>query len=87
MFVLDETMMSPLVLCGPHGLSFRVPVELRLPHWASRGGGGGDDDASSTLSFAVKATPGGSDLSWRDVALQNGHNNANETVSVLVDHF
>ncbi|CAG2165528.1 unnamed protein product, partial [Oppiella nova] len=30
-----ETLMSPIVMCGPHGLRFEVPVELRLPHCAS----------------------------------------------------
>ncbi|XP_075965949.1 tight junction protein 1 isoform X9 [Anarhichas minor] len=27
-----ETLLSPLVMCGPHGLKFSKPVELRLPH-------------------------------------------------------
>ncbi|XP_036391749.1 tight junction protein ZO-1-like isoform X3 [Megalops cyprinoides] len=27
-----ETLLSPLVMCGPHGLKFQKPVELRLPH-------------------------------------------------------
>ncbi|KAM6351156.1 tight junction protein 1 isoform 6-T6 [Alca torda] len=27
-----ETLLSPLVMCGPHGLKFLKPVELRLPH-------------------------------------------------------
>nr|CAD7398018.1 unnamed protein product [Timema poppensis] len=31
----DETLLSPLVMCGPHGIKFDAPVELRLPHWAS----------------------------------------------------
>ena len=30
-----ETLLSPLVMCGPHGLKFLRPVELRLPHRAS----------------------------------------------------
>ncbi|CAL9701603.1 unnamed protein product [Knipowitschia caucasica] len=30
-----ETLLSPLVMCGPHGLKFQKPVELRLPHCAS----------------------------------------------------
>ncbi|KAG7261049.1 hypothetical protein CRUP_007186 [Coryphaenoides rupestris] len=29
------TLLSPLVMCGPHGLKFQKPVELRLPHCAS----------------------------------------------------
>lgn len=30
-----ETLLSPLVMCGPHGTQFLKPVELRLPHCAS----------------------------------------------------
>ncbi len=33
--VAGETLLSPLVMCGPHGLKFLQPVELRLPHCAS----------------------------------------------------
>lgn len=32
---LGETLLSPLVMCGPHGLKFLQAVELRLPHCAS----------------------------------------------------
>uniref|UniRef100_A0A8C7IUE7 Tight junction protein 1 n=1 Tax=Oncorhynchus kisutch TaxID=8019 RepID=A0A8C7IUE7_ONCKI len=31
-----ETLLSPLVMCGPHGLQFLKPVELRLPHCDSK---------------------------------------------------
>jgi tight junction protein 1 len=34
-FVTGEELLSPLVLCGPHGLHFLIPVELRLPAAAS----------------------------------------------------
>lgn len=34
-FFAGETLLSPLVMCGPHGLKFLKPVELRLPHCAS----------------------------------------------------
>ncbi|RWS16821.1 tight junction protein ZO-1-like protein [Dinothrombium tinctorium] len=30
-----ETLLSPIVICGPHNLKFEKPVELRLPHCAS----------------------------------------------------
>lgn len=30
-----ETLLSPIVMCGPHGLRFKRPVELRLPHRAN----------------------------------------------------
>jgi len=35
MIYTGETLLSPLVMCGPHGLKFLRPVELRLPHRAS----------------------------------------------------
>jgi len=31
----SEQLLSPMVMCGPHGLNFKVPVELRLPHNAN----------------------------------------------------
>lgn len=31
-----EKLMSPMVMCGPHGLKFDVPIELRLPHRPER---------------------------------------------------
>jgi tight junction protein 1 len=34
-YLKGETLLSPIVMCGPHGLRFEVPVELRLPHCAS----------------------------------------------------
>ncbi|GLD47421.1 tight junction protein ZO-1-like isoform X6 [Lates japonicus] len=33
-----ETLLSPLVMCGPHGLKFLKPVELRLPHCDPKAG-------------------------------------------------
>ena len=47
---------SPLVMCGPHGLKFLKPVELRLPHCASMTPDGwsfalkSSDSSSGTLS-------------------------------------
>ncbi len=38
-FFLGEALLSPLVQCGPKGLRFLKPVELRIPHaGGSRGG-------------------------------------------------
>ena len=52
-----ETLLSPLVMCGPHGLKFLQPVELRLPHCASVN--------PESWSFALKSSdsPGGPDKS------------------------
>ncbi|XP_014662332.1 PREDICTED: tight junction protein ZO-1-like [Priapulus caudatus] len=82
-----ETLLSPLVMCGPHGLKFQQPVELRLPHSASVN--------PESWSFALKSseTPTGQPTEWQNVQLagvdgvsQPGRVGAN-SVSVLVDHF
>lgn len=31
---IGETLLSPIVMCGPHGMKFNIPIELRLPHCA-----------------------------------------------------
>ena len=33
--LIGETLLSPLVMCGPHGTQFLKPVELKLPYCAS----------------------------------------------------
>ncbi|KAK4294639.1 hypothetical protein Pmani_032746 [Petrolisthes manimaculis] len=79
-----ETLLSPLVMCGPHGLQFTRPVELRLPHAASV--------SPNTWSFALKSsdTPTGQPAQWTNMSLADAphtsHVGAN-CVSVLVDHF
>ncbi len=55
MFVFTgETLLSPLVMCGPHGLKFLKPVELRLPHCASMTPDG--------WSFALKSSDSSSGM-------------------------
>lgn len=82
--ISGETLLSPLVMCGPHGLKFSRPVELRLPHAASV--------SPNTWSFALKSsdTPTGQPTQWTNLALSDAphtsHVGAN-CVSVLVDHF
>ncbi|MGH0157960.1 UNVERIFIED_CONTAM: hypothetical protein FKN15_053548 [Acipenser sinensis] len=78
-----ETLLSPLVMCGPHGLKFLKPVELRLPHCASMTPGG--------WSFALKSSDdsSGDPKSWQNKSLSGDPNylvGAN-CVSVLIDHF
>jgi len=46
-----ETLLSPLVMCGPHGLQFDEPVELRLPHCASNTEGG--EAGSNSVSVLI----------------------------------
>ncbi|XP_078360375.1 tight junction protein ZO-1-like isoform X2 [Oculina patagonica] len=82
-----ETLLSPLVMCGPHGTQFLKPVELRLPHCASMTPDG--------WSFALKSsdTPTGQPSEWKNVALQGRDSRGDQcqvdsnSVSVLVDHF
>ncbi|XP_043213913.1 tight junction protein ZO-1-like isoform X2 [Amphibalanus amphitrite] len=79
-----ETLLSPLVMCGPQGLQFDVPVELRLPHCTAV-------DPQS-WSFALKSleSPHRRPDSWQNVRLtadgRISHVRA-DCVSVLVDHF
>ncbi|KAK1887889.1 Tight junction protein ZO-1 [Dissostichus eleginoides] len=59
-----ETLLSPLVMCGPHGLKFLKPVELRLPHCASMTPDGwsfalkSSDSSSGTLSSVLLGSLG-----------------------------
>ncbi|XP_049330561.1 tight junction protein ZO-1 isoform X1 [Astyanax mexicanus] len=78
-----ETLLSPLVMCGPHGLKFLKPVELRLPHCASMTPDG--------WSFALKSSDSssGDPKCWQNKSLPGDPNylvGAN-CVSVLIDHF
>jgi tight junction protein 1 len=83
-----ETLLSPLVMCGPHGLKFLQPVELRLPHCASVN--------PDSWSFALKSSDSpsgkGQPQEWQNMALaglegvSQGRVGKN-SVSVLVDHF
>ena len=75
---VGETLLSPLVMCGPQGLKFGTPVELRLPHRAA------NDD--NDWSLALQA---GSPSKWQKVVLDTrivDSRNSN-SVSVMVDHF
>ncbi|XP_052785868.1 tight junction protein ZO-1-like isoform X3 [Mya arenaria] len=81
-----ETLLSPLVMCGPHGLKFNTPVELRLPHCASVN--------PDSWSFALKSSdsPAGQPTHWQNMTLaeREGHTQSRvgkNSVSVLVDHF
>lgn len=46
-YILGETLLSPLVMCGPHGLKFRKPIELRLPHKGA---------SSDSMAFSLKSS-------------------------------
>ncbi|XP_028402377.1 tight junction protein ZO-1-like isoform X2 [Dendronephthya gigantea] len=67
-----ETLLSPLVMCGPHGTKFLKPVELRLPHSASMTPDG--------WSFSLNSS---NNSSGEPKQYKVGSN----SVSVLVDHF
>lgn len=73
-----ETMLSPLVMCGPQALEFLVPVTLNIPHYASK---------TASLGLSLKATDSEQNLetNWDNIELPR--NTAAHTVSVKVDHF
>ncbi|XP_065813183.1 tight junction protein ZO-1 isoform X6 [Labrus bergylta] len=92
-----ETLLSPLVMCGPHGLKFLKPVELRLPHCASMTPDGwsfalkSSDSSSGTLSSLcpLGSVGFGDPKTWQNKSLPGDPNylvGAN-CVSVLIDHF
>uniref|UniRef100_A0A7I5E6C6 PDZ and ZU5 domain containing protein n=2 Tax=Trichostrongylidae TaxID=6315 RepID=A0A7I5E6C6_HAECO len=77
-----ETLLSPLVMCGPQGLNFLTPCELRLPHCSPV-------DADGQWSFSLKAGEGGE---WQhmDVQPQPKSSNGNgdrQYLSVMITHF
>lgn len=81
-----ETLLSPLVMCGPQGLKFEKAVELRLPHCAS-------GVNSEQWSFALKSASG-SEAEWKQVTLADTENENQQQgrldekfVSVMIDHF
>lgn len=81
-----ETLLSPLVMCGPHGLKFLQPVELQLPHCASVN--------PESWSFALKSSdsPSGQPTQWQNMNLAGTEGVSQgrvgkSKVSVLVDHF
>ncbi|KAG1660238.1 Tight junction protein ZO-1 [Nymphon striatum] len=81
-----ETLLSPLVMCGPHGLTFNKPVELRLPHIPELN--------SESWSLALKSTEAedGSSRRWKNITLGDRDVSAEEHkhsnfIVVPVDHF
>lgn len=74
-----ERLLSPMVMCGPHGLRFNHPVELRLPHCASMTPDG--------WSFALKSSDAGGNDSNQWQNMQLGDQVGQNSVSVLIDHF
>lgn len=91
-----EQLLSPLVMCGPQGLKFQLPVELRLPHVAS--------DNPDSWKFSLKSAndttatsvgEGDKENNWQTQSLGNippspggpAANKQSNFVSVLVDQF
>lgn len=84
-----EKLLSPLVMCGPQGLKFQLPVELRLPHEASQN--------SENWSFSLKSASdavasSGRGNSWQTQNIDNippspNPNGQQKSMSILVDQF
>ncbi|XP_044740430.1 tight junction protein ZO-1 isoform X5 [Chrysoperla carnea] len=77
-FENGETLLSPLVMCGPQGLEFKKSVILNIPHYAH---------TLPSLAISLKATNSERDLctDWDNILLPSNHT-AN-SVAVKVDHF
>ncbi|XP_044758711.1 tight junction protein ZO-1 isoform X3 [Coccinella septempunctata] len=73
-----ETMLSPLVMCGPQGTEFLKPVILHIPHYAN---------TLPSLGISLKATDSEQDMctDWDNILLPSNH--AANSVAVKVDHF
>ncbi|KAL3274536.1 hypothetical protein HHI36_015918 [Cryptolaemus montrouzieri] len=73
-----ETMLSPLVMCGPQGTEFLKPVILNIPHYAN---------TLPSLGISLKATDSEQDMrtDWDNILLPSNH--AANSVAVKVDHF
>ncbi|CAH1186640.1 unnamed protein product [Phyllotreta striolata] len=73
-----ETMLSPLVMCGPQGTEFLKPVILNIPHYAN---------TLPSLGISLKATDSEQDIhtDWDNILLPSNH--AANSVAVKVDHF
>lgn len=73
-----ETMLSPLVMCGPQGTEFLKPVILNIPHYAN---------TLPSLGITLKATDSEQDIhtDWDNILLPSNH--AANSVAVKVDHF
>ncbi|XP_067941687.1 tight junction protein ZO-3-like isoform X2 [Watersipora subatra] len=83
-----EQLVSPLVVCGPQGLKFQLPVELRLPCPAA--------PESNNVMFKLKSSNDGAaeaaDNGWQSQNLNNippspGVNGQQNPFSIFVDHF
>lgn len=99
MFDTGEALLSPLVQCGPKGLRFLQPVELRIPH-----DGGSRANSSGRWNVSLKASNelgqwrqielpqrGGSDDHEQRTQVQleqsDDAKNCRNHLSVFVDHF
>ncbi|CAF3453676.1 unnamed protein product [Rotaria sp. Silwood1] len=76
-------LLSPIVICGPHGIQFQKPVELIIPHSA------GND--AQKLSLLLHGANQDSKINYQQhnkSLIMNGINHVtNSNVSILVDHF
>ncbi|XP_015112181.1 tight junction protein ZO-1 isoform X1 [Diachasma alloeum] len=70
-----ESLLSPVVECGPRGLEFKVPVDLRIPH-----------NATPAHKLALKAidVDATSSSDWLDVKLPEP---TSDHILVKLDHF
>ncbi|KAI1724788.1 ZU5 domain-containing protein [Ditylenchus destructor] len=78
----QESLMSPLVMCGPQGVSFQVPVELKLPHNSTKASD--PTGTSSPTNFVLKS---GSGANWRNIEVVKPPETSDKFVTVLVNHF
>ncbi|CAF0817936.1 unnamed protein product [Didymodactylos carnosus] len=83
-----ERLLSPIVMCGPHGIKFLKPVELLLPHCA----GNDAQELALMLHGTNNVIPTDNRLTVSDTNSIGGkltgiNHVTSSNVSILVDHF
>ncbi|CAB3410918.1 unnamed protein product [Caenorhabditis bovis] len=71
-----ETLLSPLVMCGPQGLKFEKQCELRMPHTGV--------EADGQWSFSLKTGEGGE---WKHMDIDDASKNDDRFLRVPITHF
>ncbi|CAI5439527.1 unnamed protein product [Caenorhabditis angaria] len=79
-----ETLLSPLVMCGPQGLKFDKQCELRMPHTGPIQSENESD--SGQWSFSLKTGEGGE---WKHMDIEQTKNKGDEHqfLTVPITHF
>ncbi|GAU92615.1 hypothetical protein RvY_04671 [Ramazzottius varieornatus] len=82
-----ERLLSPCVLCGPSGLTFLKPLELKLPHSANSSPSTGSFSSGKSPRLPNGSLNGNHDDIYQNKFSQSPKVPNGNSVSVYVDHF